>query len=510
MKKYLFLLLPVMTILLMPTGVSAKSKCEAVSGTGKNIGDEIACDSEHFYVLENDGDNIKMLAKYNLYTGSIINREKIERAAGDTRSDAEYCSDLATERGGKSRRDGVYNVDSYCFIEKQIEANEIKQNSQALSAHWDEGGNYLYPQVGDVYLHVSTQQGPGYMAERSGDFYPDVNTASKYDNYFHDYASPYEAYMIYASGQNAYYSGASDSNMGSILKSYRDTLESDFEIKNIDLMTLDDVNNVVKKNNKTIPYYDWYRAAQSNRMNSDRLEFAFLDDYLTKEQSFIFGTTYWIRTGYGLNQNYGNNYGNNNNMWASGEYVLFIDSAGGVCESGYKLAGNSSVDGDYTIICGSQYFNYISEIGCGIRPVVVIANDLKYRITIKVDGNGKIEAEDTASGNDEVKFKIIPNKGFALRSLRVITDSGEEVEFSEEELIKNEDGTVSFSDNKFTMPFDNVTIEASWEKIDVPKTPTSAEATKNPNTAAAMPATYCMLFGVLSAVIGLVVKKRLG
>ena len=45
-EKYLFLLLPVMAILLMPTGISAKSKCEVVSGTGKNVGDEIVCGSE--------------------------------------------------------------------------------------------------------------------------------------------------------------------------------------------------------------------------------------------------------------------------------------------------------------------------------------------------------------------------------------------------------------------------------------------------------------------------------
>ena len=40
------------------------------------------------------------------------------------------------------------------------------------------------------------------------------------------------------------------------------------------------------------------------------------------------------------------------------------------------------------------------------------------------------------------------------------------------------------------MPFDNVTIEASWEKIDAP-----VSVEENPNTAAAMPATYCVLFG---------------
>lgn len=43
-------------------------KCVAVSGDGKNVGDEVACGSEHFYVMSNDGTNIKMLAKYNLKT----------------------------------------------------------------------------------------------------------------------------------------------------------------------------------------------------------------------------------------------------------------------------------------------------------------------------------------------------------------------------------------------------------------------------------------------------------
>ncbi len=47
MKKILFALL-----LLIPFVVSADPACTVVSGTGENIGDEIACDTEHFYVLE--------------------------------------------------------------------------------------------------------------------------------------------------------------------------------------------------------------------------------------------------------------------------------------------------------------------------------------------------------------------------------------------------------------------------------------------------------------------------
>lgn len=40
-----------------------------ISGDGTNLGDELAIGDEHFYVLSNDGINVRMLAKYNLYVG---------------------------------------------------------------------------------------------------------------------------------------------------------------------------------------------------------------------------------------------------------------------------------------------------------------------------------------------------------------------------------------------------------------------------------------------------------
>ena len=48
--------------------------CIHVSGDGTNIGDEIACGTEHFYVISNDGENIRMMAKYNLYVGNDFYR----------------------------------------------------------------------------------------------------------------------------------------------------------------------------------------------------------------------------------------------------------------------------------------------------------------------------------------------------------------------------------------------------------------------------------------------------
>ena len=59
-EKYLFLLLPVIAILLMSIGVSAKSKCEVVSDAGKNIGDEITCGGEHFYAVDSGANETKM------------------------------------------------------------------------------------------------------------------------------------------------------------------------------------------------------------------------------------------------------------------------------------------------------------------------------------------------------------------------------------------------------------------------------------------------------------------
>ena len=44
--------------------------CAVASGTGKTVGDTIKCGTESFYVISNDGTNIKMLAKHELMVGT--------------------------------------------------------------------------------------------------------------------------------------------------------------------------------------------------------------------------------------------------------------------------------------------------------------------------------------------------------------------------------------------------------------------------------------------------------
>lgn len=50
--------------------------CAVVSGTGETIGDMIKCGTENFYVISNDGTNVKMLAKNELMVGSAADESE--------------------------------------------------------------------------------------------------------------------------------------------------------------------------------------------------------------------------------------------------------------------------------------------------------------------------------------------------------------------------------------------------------------------------------------------------
>lgn len=60
--------------------------CEVTSGTGKSVGDIIECGTEEFYVISNDGTNIKMLAKNEL----AINDDGLQSKTGSKDGAAIY------------------------------------------------------------------------------------------------------------------------------------------------------------------------------------------------------------------------------------------------------------------------------------------------------------------------------------------------------------------------------------------------------------------------------------
>lgn len=59
-------------LLLFPVITNAKEFCTIESGNGDNIGDEIKCGTETFYVVSSNKDEISLLAKYNLLVGDKI------------------------------------------------------------------------------------------------------------------------------------------------------------------------------------------------------------------------------------------------------------------------------------------------------------------------------------------------------------------------------------------------------------------------------------------------------
>ncbi|MBP5204209.1 hypothetical protein J6Z48_01025 [bacterium] len=459
MKNYVVSLLVLLSVLFIPTSVFAKEYCKVVSGDGKSIGSEIACGTEHFYIVDSTDEELRLLSKYNLYTGSSVFKEEIVKESTDTRTDEQYCQELAASKEGTLKTGGVYDVPGYCFVEIEIQADEMKQRSDALSAHWDADENYLYPQVGDVYLKDGVEPIPTspYAATDVSDFIENSSTKEKYDNFFYDY------YIT------------EGKNVSSIINSYKNTLSAnDFEVNDIDLLTLDDINTIIKSNDKSITYGEWYGYATTIGRVNNFGEFVFLQDYLNDKQSFLYNTTYWIRSGYTSSSSY--NVSNNDYR-----NVLFIDSKGGVCESGFAISGTA-------VICGATVYSYLTTLGCGIRPVITIPNELMYLIKTKTDGNGTIEVIDNSLGGEVISFRINAKSGYNLTKLIITTDSGETVEFEEGEILGESDDIVSIDGNKFTMPFENVTIEASWkaegeDTVEVEtETETEQKVVDNPQT----------------------------
>ena len=387
------------------------TKCKAITGNGKNIGDEVACGTEHFYVLSNDNNEIRMLSKYNLYTGISIHKEKIEKEDDDTRTDEQYCQDLATSKGGMVKRDDFYNIPGYCFYTLNIETEHLLQNKDAISAHWDEDGNYLYPQVGDVYLYSPSSSRIVIENEKKesdeilfGDFEINWNVESVLSNNLVLYKKELEMLGI--------------------------------TVNAIDLLSISELDETINRiSNKRLPLIDWSNQSRTNM--GSLAEFGEIKSYIPKEYSWLYSTTYWLKTilySYYMNNGY--------SFIAS--YYTFVYTDGKLCGAGF----------DYCVTT--------TKIGTGIRPIVVIPNELLYKINKKITGKGMIEVEDEAVGNSQIYIKVTPKEGYKLNKIIIKNDNDEQVELDVGETITNSDGTISFDKGQFTMPFENVTIEAEF------------------------------------------------
>ena len=110
MKKFLVVLL-ISLFCFIP--VNAKEvKYKIVSGDIETVGSEVCFGTECFYVIGNDGNNVKLLGKYNLYVG----RKYSTRAYSDYGSEATGLQDPRMQGRVDSRYVGEGIVENFTSV----------------------------------------------------------------------------------------------------------------------------------------------------------------------------------------------------------------------------------------------------------------------------------------------------------------------------------------------------------------------------------------------------------
>lgn len=430
MKKIMFIL----CLFLFPILVSAKEYCTVVSGSGNNIGDEIKCGTESFYVVSSDKEEISLLAKYNLLVGDKIDYFEVDNDIEYTITyeydnyargyiafsyDAmEDCFDYAEEKGYKpyyvhpimNDYENETSTLQGCRVYEKIETDHIRQDEKAIGTKIVDGKSVL-PIYGITYMHPHW----GYEAMIEGK----------------------ENIVEYNISGNIIYK---DSSFYKYINGYKEELENQgIEITEVSFITLSKTLNLLETiSGKEVPNkMQWPEYIEDEYDPNSYISKMDIKDYIGDNHKWISSTTYWLGSGFS-----GDPY---NVRFMYNDF--YISNEGLLCALGR---------GD------CAYLPY--PIGNGLRPLVTIPkSSVMYNIRTKTDGKGTIEVVSTAYGDDKISFKITSKKGYVLSKLIVTTDSGEKVEFKSGESITNLNGIVSIDNNEFRMPYEHVTIEAYWK-----------------------------------------------
>ena len=378
MKKILFIILSIICF----TGIVNAEKCTVVTGTGTNIGDEIACGTEHFYILNHDGEEVQLLSKYNLYIGKIyikltftqeryqelVDEYEICNVVGCFLSDEifeepEFSSiSPETDLGGEKiiRFDDEYTLLTYDIIKTE----KVKQDKTAIGAHGDKSGQPEFPEVGVIKTYIGDT-----VVETYAGGYMDIDLRSTYmDDY---YLPGYEEYLSEDVG---------------------------LEYLDIDVPTVKVIDDLVYRIKKEhLPLEEWISKAPEYVEDQYHTEYALIGsikDEIPEGYEWIYSTTYWTRTK------------------IDDDHAIFVDTLGNFCS---------------TWLCGAA-------VGAGLRPIITIdAKTLNYAIKTKTDGHGTVKSEKiNAYGGEVIKFTVEPDEGYVLGEVKVTDGFGNVIIFKED------------------------------------------------------------------------------
>lgn len=366
MKKIIYS----MIIFMLCLGIANAEKCNVISGTGKNIGDEIVCGTEHFYVLENDGNTVKMLAKYNLYIGFNYEYKELDKSFDTEEDAANYAYELYGEE--YERLIEIYQDEkgkySAVLLYKEVSEKEVvKQHNLAIGAHGGEKGEPDPNQIGIISL-------------RDGGY-------SEPNKYSESYAGGY--YYDYTLKKNGL--------IEKYLSKYNEYLSINNDIYDISILSVQDINNLVLSvTGQQLPLETWGKELSEKATNIQTMYVVgSIKEKIPEKYSWIYSTTYWTRT--------------ITRPRESDSFIYFVDTLGDLCAIGS---------------CG--------EIaGAGLRPVITLSSsELAFKITTQTDGNGTVKSShDNASHNDKVSFIVTPNEGYEVKEIKVTDSTGKTVKF---------------------------------------------------------------------------------
>ncbi len=373
MKKIIFFICLFFTSIFIATA----APCKVISGDGTNIGDEIQCGTENFYVLSNDGENIKMLAKYNLYVDRIYYKVIFDQTFETYEEAATYWNSNYSNDYEGYRRFIINDSNEYygALAYNYIEYEEVKQNELAIGAHGNLKVEPLFPEVGVYY-----------------DF--------DMDYYFHsaDEEIYYVGYRDFEIGKDTGYDDKTE--LDYYLIYYSEYLEKiGILTSECTILSVTDINNLVYKiTGAELPLEEWYNNKENwGIVNSNYYDAAVvgsIKEQMPEGYEWLWSTTYWTRTLEG-------------NTW---DGMYFVDTMGDLC------------NGDFCEV----------SVGAGIRPVVTIPAYLIYNIETKTDGNGTVEADHVeAESGTVIKFTVTPKEGYVLSVVKVTDANGNVITFTD-------------------------------------------------------------------------------
>jgi hypothetical protein len=156
--------------------------------TINDIGCEVAIGTEHFYVIgtdENNSNNVKLLAKYNLLVGSNIDPSSLEPTKTYTTSDTGYNLQSANAFGSQQSSMDIINTDkgimaTYTPTTKQSVLSNLTSAQIADIAYFTPSNNSVYT-INAVTNFIDNCSGKdsegywssgGYLSSRYGSSYP--------------------------------------------------------------------------------------------------------------------------------------------------------------------------------------------------------------------------------------------------------------------------------------------------------------------------------------------------